>query len=386
MRLVKRGVKGNPVTLAIGDGANDVAMIQEAQIGIGISGKEGRQAVNSSDFAIAQFKFLKRLLLVHGRSDYVRLSKVVLYSFYKNVVLAFTLFFFVLFSGMSGQSLYDDYLYSSYNFILFLPVFSMGIFDKDISFQFVLSHPMLYYTGRERKLLNIPILLWQLCHSVVDAIIIFFVPYMMYDGGATDDPRGKDGGIFVLGTIVFSGLILSMIARSMFLTSTWNAYAASFTVISVVMYFAFIIVYQVHRYTGTPTLSGMGYFIFLFNHNFIYTVYFILLQLLPRRQSCSGVRDFLASYSAGGISKHICQDRVHICELVYEILHVKVLDAILLYCCTAIASSRGSISPLCTTWWWRWTRGTARARHLESCSGVKTKTNPTIDWMGQMQI
>ena len=72
-------------TLSIGDGANDVAMIQEAHVGVGIRGEEGLQAVNASDFAIAQFRFLSVLLLKHGRYNYIRMSQVVRYMFYKNV-------------------------------------------------------------------------------------------------------------------------------------------------------------------------------------------------------------------------------------------------------------------------------------------------------------
>ena len=72
-------------TLSIGDGANDVAMIQEAHVGVGIRGEEGLQAVNASDFAIAQFRFLSVLLLKHGRFNYVRMCRVVRYMFYKNV-------------------------------------------------------------------------------------------------------------------------------------------------------------------------------------------------------------------------------------------------------------------------------------------------------------
>ena len=74
-------------TLAIGDGANDVAMIQAANIGVGISGREGMAAVCASDYAIAQFRFLKKLLLVHGAWSHERLSKLILYSFYKNICL-----------------------------------------------------------------------------------------------------------------------------------------------------------------------------------------------------------------------------------------------------------------------------------------------------------
>jgi Phospholipid-translocating P-type ATPase C-terminal len=98
--------------------------------GVGISGKEGRQAVNSSDFSIGQFRFLKRLLLVHGRLNYRRMCKVILFSFYKNIVLTLILFGFTFRSGFSAQSLFDDYVHSAYNVILAFPVISFGVYDK----------------------------------------------------------------------------------------------------------------------------------------------------------------------------------------------------------------------------------------------------------------
>lgn len=81
VQMVKTGL--DVITLSIGDGANDVAMIQEAQIGVGIAGEEGRQAVMSSDYAIGQFRFLTRLLLVHGRWSYRRLAETIANFFYK---------------------------------------------------------------------------------------------------------------------------------------------------------------------------------------------------------------------------------------------------------------------------------------------------------------
>ena len=82
--LVKTGL--GRMTLAVGDGANDVSMIHKADVGVGIAGKEGMQAVMASDFAMARFRFLVRLLLVHGHWCYARLARLMLYFFYKNVV------------------------------------------------------------------------------------------------------------------------------------------------------------------------------------------------------------------------------------------------------------------------------------------------------------
>jgi phospholipid-translocating ATPase len=93
--MVKKGLK--VMTLAIGDGANDVSMIQAANVGIGISGVEGRQAVMASDYAIAQFRFLKKLVLVHGRWSYLRTAEMIFTFFYKNIVWTFVLFWYQIF-------------------------------------------------------------------------------------------------------------------------------------------------------------------------------------------------------------------------------------------------------------------------------------------------
>ena len=110
VKLVKRNVVPTPVTLSIGDGANDVTMIQEAHIGVGLSGKEGKQAVNASDFSIAQFRFLSRLLFFHGRWNHRRMVKVILYNFYKNIAIVLILFLFNCFSLMTGTTLFDSWV------------------------------------------------------------------------------------------------------------------------------------------------------------------------------------------------------------------------------------------------------------------------------------
>ena len=108
------------MTCSIGDGANDVSMIQEAHVGIGIFGKEGRHAARSADFAFARFKFLKRALLVHGYLYYTRISNLVLYFFYKNFVFAICQFYYAFWNAFSSAvrivTLFRIYLEISYTY------------------------------------------------------------------------------------------------------------------------------------------------------------------------------------------------------------------------------------------------------------------------------
>ena len=141
----------NAISLAIGDGANDVSMIQAAHVGVGISGEEGLQAARASDYSIAQFRYLQRLLLIHGRHSYRRISKVILYSFYKNIVLYIVQFWFAINNGWSGQTFFDRTTLTAYNIAwTLLPVVAVGVFDKDVTDSMLLEHPQLYQTGIRR--------------------------------------------------------------------------------------------------------------------------------------------------------------------------------------------------------------------------------------------
>jgi phospholipid-translocating ATPase len=148
--MVKAGL--DVMTLSVGDGANDVAMIQEADVGVGIAGEEGRQAVMSSDYAIGQFRFLQRLVLVHGRWSYRRLGESIANFFYKNVVWTFTIFWYQIYCNFDMTYLYD------YTYILLfnlaftsVPVIFMGVLDQDVSDKVSLAVPQLYRRGIERK-------------------------------------------------------------------------------------------------------------------------------------------------------------------------------------------------------------------------------------------
>jgi P-type E1-E2 ATPase len=101
VKLVRNNLKA--CTLAIGDGANDVSMIQAAHVGVGIAGREGTQAVRASDFSFGEFKHLRRLLAVHGRYSLMRMSELIYFSFYKNLTFITVQWWFGFVSAWSGQ-------------------------------------------------------------------------------------------------------------------------------------------------------------------------------------------------------------------------------------------------------------------------------------------
>ena len=140
--------KGKWITLSIGDGANDVSMILEANIGVGIRGKEGTQAIRAADYSISQFRFIQKMLLVHGRWGYRRVSKMICYYFYKNIILVFTEIYFPFFNGFSGQNYFLDWLPMLYNaiFTSWQCLFAF-MFEQDVNIHYSFKYPIVYRVG-----------------------------------------------------------------------------------------------------------------------------------------------------------------------------------------------------------------------------------------------
>ena len=233
--LVKNDTVPRAVCLAIGDGANDVSMIMEADVGVGIIGKEGRQAANSADFAIGQFRFLKRLLLVHGRWNYIRQSKVFLYSMYKNMVITLILFCYTFYNAVSGQTLFESYIYTGFNFFLCAPIVAYGVMDRDVSNKYALAHPETYSTGRNNEMLSPwAIGIWTF-HAVVVSLLFCLLYFMALAGTYNDQ------SIFEFGTAVYISLILGLQAKVSFLHNQWNHIHVTLMILSIIVFYLWLL-------------------------------------------------------------------------------------------------------------------------------------------------
>ncbi|KAF4433703.1 phospholipid-transporting ATPase DNF3 [Fusarium acutatum] len=202
-RLKKyHGRKRRGLTLAIGDGANDLAMISASHVGIGISGKEGLQAARVADYAIAQFRFLQRMLLVHGRWNYVRTAKFILYTFWKEMFFYLPTAQYQRYTGYSGTSLYEATSLTVFNTLFTsLCVICMGIWEQDLSAETLLAVPELYVYGQRNQGLNIwKFGRWMLL-GAIEGVVCW---YGVWAGYGWITPAARDQGLYALGTLTFS--------------------------------------------------------------------------------------------------------------------------------------------------------------------------------------
>ncbi|KAL4932685.1 aminophospholipid-translocating P4-type ATPase DNF3 [Aspergillus undulatus] len=200
------------VTLAIGDGANDIAMIQEAHVGIGITGKEGLQAARISDYSIAQFRFLLKLLLVHGRWNYIRACKYTLGTFWKEMLFYLTQALYQRWNGYTGTSLYESWSLSMFNTLFTsLAVIFLGIFTKDLSASTLLAVPELYTKGQRNEGFNIRLYLGWTFMATCEAMLVYFIMFALF--GNILFTAGNINDIFSTGLLTYSACVIIINAK-----------------------------------------------------------------------------------------------------------------------------------------------------------------------------
>ncbi|XP_061569995.1 phospholipid-transporting ATPase IB isoform X1 [Cololabis saira] len=240
--MVKKHVKA--ITLAIGDGANDVGMIQTAHVGVGISGNEGMQATNSSDYSIAQFSYLEKLLLVHGAWSYNRVTKCILYCFYKNVVLYIIELWFAFVNGFSGQILFERWCIGLYNVIFTaLPPFTLGIFDRPCSQQNMLRFPQLYRITQNAEGFNTKVFWGHCINALIHSIILFWLPLKMLDH-TSPFSNGQGSDYLFTGNMVYTYVVVTVCLKAGMETTAWTRFSHLAVWGSMALWMVFFVVYS----------------------------------------------------------------------------------------------------------------------------------------------
>lgn len=237
VKLVKKNMSS--LLLAIGDGANDVSMIQAAHVGVGISGVEGLQAARSADVAISQFRYLRKLLLVHGSWSYARLSKMILYSFYKNITLYMTLFWYSFQNSFSGQVAFESWTLSFYNVIFtVLPPLVIGIFDQYLSARMLDRYPQLYgqIFFNKRRFWG-----WTLNAFYHSLLAYIFVTAAFW--ASPQIQGGYSSYSWIWGTALYFSVLMTVLGKAALVSDLWTKYTFAAIPGSMVFTLAFIAVY-----------------------------------------------------------------------------------------------------------------------------------------------
>eukprot|EP00656_Telonema_subtile_P003520 TRINITY_DN11600_c0_g3_i2.p1 TRINITY_DN11600_c0_g3~~TRINITY_DN11600_c0_g3_i2.p1 ORF type:complete len:1289 (-),score=306.34 TRINITY_DN11600_c0_g3_i2:346-4212(-) len=234
-------VKGlGKVVAAIGDGANDVGMIQAANVGIGIIGVEGSQAVNNADFALAEFQHLAPLVLIHGRLAYKRLANSICYFFYKNFTAIFPVVCYVFYTGFSGAQLYDDTSIQAYNLIFTsLPILAFALLEQDVGRELALENPRVYFAGPEERYLNRHTFLVWMGEAALAACVVFVV--LWAEAFLCLSPRGHEAGKAMLGILCYTSVLFIVTVRLAIQTVSWTWIHFVTYFLSVALWFVFLI-------------------------------------------------------------------------------------------------------------------------------------------------
>ncbi|ROW12833.1 hypothetical protein VMCG_00743 [Cytospora schulzeri] len=289
VKLVKKYQKES-ITLAIGDGANDVSMIQAAHIGVGISGLEGLQAARSADVAIAQFRFLRKLLLVHGAWSYHRVSKTIMFSFYKNITLYLTQFWYTFQNVFSGAIIYESWTLSLYNvFFTVLPPLAMGILDQFVSARLLDRYPQLYNLGQSNQFFRLRVFVAWIANAVYHSIILYIGGVLLWPWDLTQGD-GKVAGHWVWGTAMYGAVLLTVLGKAGLVTNNWTKYHVIAIPGSMAFWIAFIAAYA----TIAPMVGVSPEYHGVVGRLFASPIFWLQMLVLP--VLCL-LRDFAYKYS-----------------------------------------------------------------------------------------
>ena len=262
------------VTLAIGDGGNDVSMIMEADVGIGIKGEEGLSAAKASDFSIGEFKLLKRLLFFHGRTNLNRISHMILYFFYKNIIFTIAQLYFGPFSLLSGQTIMDDWYITCYNLIFTaVPLCVATLSDIDINEEEINLNgkemPLLYKESRDN---NIVFNRRTFFFTCIKGVIVSLIMFLICINNEVLGNKGHISDIWYISLLYYLS-ILFVVTNNIFFRAHYIAYLLIISIIITTFLFLVVFLIMVHyglffdfnsKATIVPSLRSGSFYLYLF--------------------------------------------------------------------------------------------------------------------------
>ena len=238
----------NSKTLAIGDGGNDVSMIMEAHIGVGIYGEEGLRAVQNSDYAIGEFRFLHDLLFFHGRTNYLRNAQCIIYFFYKNFVFTFLQFVFGFYCNFTGQTIIDDWFITLFNLLFTsLPLGARALLDHDIKPEdgeiIKLMLPFLYLENRGNPLFTVKNFFINLLKGIFHSLINFF--WVIYYLDESINQEGKMGGLWFCSVNLFTNILI-IVSLELLIETKYHTWinAVILLIVTFIAYIIFLVIVQ----------------------------------------------------------------------------------------------------------------------------------------------
>ena len=273
-------------TLAIGDGANDVNMIQESTVGIGIIGEEGKQAENSSDFSIPKFKYLKPLILKHGRLSYYRLSQMILYYYYKNFLYTMPQIYFAFRNNFSRQVFFKDFYMSAHNLIFTVlggssrAIQDIDINDKEVYYKKnLLLECGIYFYGVNNVNFNAKKFFFWVLTGILESLYIFFMIFFFLEENIYFEDKVADYQVISL--IVFSVIFFYENLKFFWITSNWGLLNILGLFLSFLSFFFYLFATDKSEIFGYINGISVSYEI----SNFYIYVLFLIFTLLIFNQT-----------------------------------------------------------------------------------------------------
>ncbi|KAL4995863.1 hypothetical protein BDV10DRAFT_173766 [Aspergillus recurvatus] len=196
----------------IGDGGNDVSMIQAADVGIGIVGKEGRQASLAADFSVTQFHHITKLLVWHGRNSYKRSAKLAQFIMHRGLIISACQTMYSIASHFDPKGLFINWLMVGYATVYTnAPVFSL-VLDRDVDEQLANLYPELYKELKTGRSLSYRSFFTWVLVSVYQGAVIQGLSQILLD--AISGPR--------LISVSFTALVMNELLMVAIAITTWH--------------------------------------------------------------------------------------------------------------------------------------------------------------------